>query len=86
MKSTMWVELKAEECRVIKLDVRNGNIQSIQIKHILLPRALYFTKSQAGNWYWRATRTMSDAYADAYIIQGNLVIPDGLPLAYPEFA
>lgn len=78
--------MEADECTVIRVDIRSGVIQAVQVRHAALPRPLYFTKSRAGNWYWRATRAMSDAYADAYIIRGSLVIPDGLPMTYPQFA
>jgi hypothetical protein len=84
MKTTMWTELQANECEVKRVDDRYGNVASVQIKHPSLPRALWFTKSQKGNWYWRKTGRSGDTYADGYIIRGSLDGIVGAPrLIYP---
>ena len=85
MKTTMWTELQANECKVIKVDERNGHIASVQIKHTSLRRALWFTKSCAGNWYWRNTGGNS-TYAAGYIIKGELDGTASVPREYPELA
>ena len=83
----MWTELKANECKVIKVDERSfGRIVSVQIRHPSLRRALWFTISQAGNYYWRNTGREMDPYADGYIIRGHLDGLVGAPRAYPELA
>jgi len=86
MKTTMWTELLAGECKVVKVDERDGHIASIQIKHASLKRALWFTISQAGNYYWRNTGKENNPYADGYIIKGMLDGMVGAPRAYPELA
>ena len=76
-KATMWTELDAESIRVIAKCVikSTGHIETIQLKHPKLARALWFSRSRSGNWYWRKTGRYSDTYADGYIIKGYV---DGL--------
>jgi hypothetical protein len=85
MKTTMWTTLYANECTVVMVDERNGNISSVKIKHASLRRPLWFSKSQAGNWYWRNTRGANDL-ADGYTIKGELDGTVGAPREYPELA
>lgn len=75
MKTTMWTELKSDECAVLGVDERAGHICSVKISHPKLRRPLWFTESRAGNFYWRSTGRESDSCADGYIIRGQL---DGL--------
>jgi len=84
MKTTMWTPLQANECKVIKVDERNRNIASVQIKHASLYRPLWFTKSRAGNWYWRNTVSANAVYAAGYIIKGKLDGITSAPREYPE--
>ena len=86
MKTTMWQELQSNECRVVKVDERCGNILSVQIKHTSLKRPLWFIKSRAGNWYWRNTGRCDNIYAEGYIVKGTLDGMVGAPRAYPELA
>lgn len=86
MKTTMWTELQANDCKVVKVDERSGHIASVQIKHASLKRPLWFTRSRAGNWYWRNTGGENNPYADGYIIKGTLMMLAGVPRAYPELA
>lgn len=86
MKTTVWTKLDANDCTVIRIDKRDGKIMSVKIKHNELARALWFVKSMSGNWYWRNTRRESDAYADGYIVGGELFIPTDIPIEYPEYA
>jgi len=86
MKQTMWTPLQAAECKVLGVDERAGHICSVKISHPQLKRPLWFTESQAGNFYWRSTGRESDAYAAAYIVKGELDGLTGAPRAYPELA
>lgn len=72
MKQTMWVELNAANCKIVRVDDHNGSVAAIQVKHAALKRPLWFIKSQAGNWYWRSARREGDACADGYIVKGEL--------------
>lgn len=72
MKQTMWTELGAADCKIVRVDDYNGSVASIQIKHAALKRPLWFTKSRAGNWYWRSTGREGNVYADGYIVKGEL--------------
>ena len=85
MKTTMWTALQANECKVVKVDERSGNISSVQIKHASLRHPLWFTKSRAGNWYWRNTRGAVDL-AEGYIVKGELDGTVGAPREYPDLA
>lgn len=85
-KSTQWIELQAEDCTVLKVDERQGEILSVQIKHSTLRRPLWFTISRRGNFYWRDTGRGSDTFAEGYIIKGSLDGTVGAPRAYPELA
>lgn len=86
MKPTMWTHLDANTCHVIEVDERSGHIVSVKISHPVLRRALWFTESQRGNYYWRNTGKYGDAYADGYIIVGSLDGMASAPRAYPELA
>jgi len=86
MKTTMWTELQAGDCKVVKVDERAGIIMSVQIKHVDLKRVLWFTRSRAGNWYRRNTGGENSPYAEGCIIKGTLMIEAGTPREYPELA
>ena len=86
MKTTMWTELQANECSVIKVDDRGGHITSAQIRHVSLKRPLWFIQSRAGNWYWRNAGGDSETYAAGYIVRGALDGFISVPRAYPELA
>ena len=86
MKETMWTELQANECKVVKVDERSGHIASVQIKHANIPRPLWFIESRAGNWYWRNTGGDNSQYAHGYIVKGQLDGMANAPREYPELA
>ena len=77
MKQTIWKELPAKECKIVETYIpEGGTIEggSIMIKHPLLKRARLFTYSKKGNWYSRYTGKGNDAYAEGFIVKGELEI------------
>lgn len=75
-KSTIWTELKAEDCKIIKKYIPEGGTVeggSIEINHPSFKRPLCFVLSRRGNWYWRNTGKAKDFYAEGYIIKGELI-------------
>ena len=74
MKTTIWIELEAEECQIIKSYIpEGGTIEggSITINHPKLKRPRCFILSRKGNWYSRYTGKKEDYYAEGYIIKGK---------------
>lgn len=67
-KYTHWVELDAARVRVIS-EHDNGFRVTRKLAHPDMPRARFFNKSQAGNWYWRETGDSSNADAYGYIVK-----------------
>lgn len=77
MKSTIWKELKAEECQIVKTYIpEGGTIEggNIMVRHSLLKRPRSFILSKKGNWYSRYTGKGEDYYAEGFIIKGELRI------------
>jgi hypothetical protein len=73
MKSTLWIELQAPDCGVLeRYGNGTGDVYSIKLRHPLLSRPRYFTRSRSGNWYSRYTGRGSNYHAEGYIIKGEL--------------
>lgn len=85
-KSTQWTELQAETCTILSVDERRGEVLSVKIGHLALPRPLWFTLSRRGSFYWRDTGKGGDGYATGYVIKGALDGMVGAPREYPELA
>ena len=68
MKHTLWDEIEWSDCTIVE-----DYGESKKITHPKFPRARYFIKSQAGNWYWRNTGKEEglDPFARGIIIKGE---------------
>jgi len=76
-KPTIWQELNAEDCKIIKKYIPEGGTVeggSIVVRHPKLKRPRSFVLSKKGNWYSRYTGEREDYYAEGYIIKGELIV------------
>ena len=73
-KSTMWEELKIEDCQILDVTFAYDDprhIDQIRLKHPSLKRARWFSESKRGNFYSRYTRSGSEVCAEGYIIKND---------------